>query len=323
MKGKLKLIAGNLLVTLILLMVVETVFYLIRPKQSKDVGFLVNIGQATGRVDDPGYGNTEVDALLGYNKAAWRLKEQGFKTEHGCIVLADSGDSKGALNILITGGSESDISLHPANWPAVFNQILNDHGIKARIYVAAVGGYNSGQEMLQLFRDGLSAAPFIHISFSGVHDIQSPTYVTGYEQAFYEKEFGKSNTSWLLPNTVLFMRHVLGLNYPDVFLRPNISVSSVKFWERNMSIMHSAAVEYQYNFVGILEPPGADTGEVNKLYPEMRQAVVRHPDYLVDMSVISDTGFVAKHADLDTNAEQQMIATNIYQMLLQKNLLPK
>jgi len=326
MKDRLKLIAGNLIITLVLLLALETVFYLIRPKEYRNVGFLINIKQTANHLEYPGYGLTEIDPLLGYNKSAGDLMQQGFKVDNGCVVLSTTDDTSGITKILITGGSAADISLHTDSWPVAFVALLKRHGIKARVYIGAVGGHNSGQELLKLMRDGLATGPLVHISYSGGSEIENASYVSKYEQAFYEKEFSRANTSWLLPNTVLFMRNLLRMNHPDVVLLPNKPMSPVKFWERNMSLMHSVAVEYQYNFIGILQPvdsiaKNTSAGDFKKYYPEMSHAVMRHPDYLVDLSntlnkvVITETGNEA--------TPQQAVAYDIYDILMQKKLLEK
>jgi len=330
-----KAIAGVLLRVLSIILVMETVFYFMTPKQYKDIGYLINIHRATTKVVPPGFGFDEVDPLLGYSKTKSTLQAQGFNVVSNCVLLSTTDDTTGMINILITGGSTSDLSLYPNNWPVKLCAILKEHGIKAKLYCAGVGGYNSGQELLKLIRDGLETGPWVHISYSGANEFFDPSYVSTYEQVFYETEFNKGPGSLLLPNTVLFMRDLLKLKQQVVTLRQNPPAPIVKFWEKNMRLMHGISTENNYRFVGFLQPVmgsgkfhqqirGHDESiaQYRKLYPELRKAAGEHPDFLVDLTTIFDTckGNVFMDNCHINDPYQEIVAQNIFTGLVEKKI---
>jgi len=336
MKTKFKTIAGILLRVLLLVVVVETIFYFMTPPQFKDIGYLINFKQVHKPVAEPGFGFDEIDPLLGYEKTPATLAAHGFKLESNCILLTTTEDTAGCYNILITGGSTSDITLYPNNWPVEFCALLKQRGIKAKLYCAGVGGYSSGQELLKLMRDGLDTGPWLHISYSGANEFFDASYVSIFEQGFYETEFEKGPSSWLLPNTVMFMRDMFRVNHPGLRLRPNVVMPSAEFWKKNMRLMHGIAVENKYRFIGFLQPvlgsgkfdqpmPGHEdaVARYKQGYPALRQAC--KAEYLIDLSAAFDTckGNVFMDNCHIHDAFQQVVATNILWALEEKGVFEK
>ena len=187
MNPKLKLIGGNVLVGLVIMVLLESVCYLLLPDQYKHIGFLINTKSLFAKVEaSPKNGFDEVDPLLGWARTDDKLKALGFTAEGGNIVLSTTDDTAGRMNILITGGSTSDLASEAHNWPVDFCRILKEHGVKAKLYCEGTGGYNSAQELLKLIRDGQHAHPWLHISYSGANEIFNQSYVSAYEHNFYK-----------------------------------------------------------------------------------------------------------------------------------------
>jgi hypothetical protein len=332
MSPKIKLVLFNLLIIFVLLVAIEAVCCKLVGDKYHNVGFLINRHQLTEVF--PYRVFNEIDPLLGYAKSTSKLEREGFKVESNCMILSTTEDTVGLINILITGGSTTDPSLDANNWPVELCKILKEHGVKAKLYVAAVGGYNSGQEVLKVMRDGLEVAPAIHLSYSSANDIVgSQAFVSYYEQFFYEQEFLKETTFWLMPNTVLLLRNALKLNSPDVYVHPHTPLPSAQFWLKNMRLMHGMAVENNYAFIGLLQPvlgsgkfdqkiPVYEVQiEKNKqTYPSLKEAAKQHPDFLVDLTAIFDTCTPDVFQDNCHihDPYQKIVAQNIYAVMMQK-----
>ena len=297
---KLKSYLGPPLITLVLLFIIEAICSIFT---ENNMPFLWNMSMnsiVAPQVIDPQYGFNEVDPLLGYSRTEELQNSLGFKIENGCTVLANSADTNYKVNILITGGSTSDLGIDSSNWPVELQKVLTKHGINARIYNGAVGGYNSGQEFLKLIRDGLNTKPVIHISYSGANDYDTQSYVCSYENLFYENEFRTSRYSLLMPRMMLLLRTWINRNNSKVYLRRLESMKGAYFWEKNMRLMHATALEYNYHFVGILQPVmGGSTSyqqvvpnhdktikEYRERYPLMKELVQKHPEFISDLSGI-------------------------------------
>ena len=229
-----KPIIGVILSTLILLLIIESICYAL----VDDTHFMWDFSSLSSPIERPESGFHEIDPLLGYAKTEQEQTKKGFVVEKGCVVLSDNNDT-GQINILITGGSTSDLSLYPDMWPIELNKILKAKGINAKLYCAGTGGYNSGQELLKLIRDGISTNPVIHISYSGANDYGGKSYVSEFEQHLYTIQLNKGTTSWLMPSTIVFLRKCLKLDHPDINLRPLDKIPGFEFWVENMRLMHS------------------------------------------------------------------------------------
>ena len=241
------------------------------------------------------------------------------------------------MNILITGGSTSDLASEAHNWPVDFCRILKEHGVKAKLYCEGTGGYNSAQELLKLIRDGQHAHPWLHISYSGANEIFNQSYVSAYEHNFYKGVLDKGAASWLLPNTIMFFNNLLKGNEPGVVLRDNqVYRPEADFWESNMRIMHGISLEYNYHFIGFLQPvlgggryleqvQGHDSSiaQYRQLFPEFKQAAARHRDFLIDFTPLFDTcqGRVFKDNCHIEDAYQPLVAQSIYNALLARGVL--
>lgn len=193
-----------------------------------------------------------IDPLLGWGIHSAQITKHNYSTSNNCIVLETDPYNSSKLSIYISGGSTSDLMYDHENWPKYLLSILKQNNISAKLYVAAVGGYNSGQELLKTIRDIDLIKPDIHISYSGANETEFPSYTSPYEKTFFESSLKKKRT--FLPNTIEVLTQMLGTS------NNRIELSGVKlwkphqFWEKNMSIMHQLSLLNNTSFVSILQP---------------------------------------------------------------------
>ncbi len=242
----------------------------------------------------------EVDPLLGWSMSENTIVRRGFDASNGMAILKTS-ECDSPLIIFITGGSTSDIALHQGNWPVHLSALLKKEHLCAEIYIGATGGYNSGQELLKLIRDGLPLSPDIHISYSGANEYMEPSYVTRYENDLFSRLVYDKSTTVILPNIVFLARKISGLNV-SLELKQSEKIAASAFWHRNMMTMHDIAKGRQSVFAGILQPvlgTGSYTqGEISEssagfirgyqiFYPDAREIASKH-DFIYDFTSLFD-----------------------------------
>ncbi len=193
-----------------------------------------------------------IDPLLGYSYNKDVIKNMDYDFSNNMILLKTKPIAKDTkrIRILITGGSTSDVSYDVENWPVYLLKLLEEKNYAADIYVGAVTGYNSGQELMKLLGDGLFIKPDVHISYSGINDALSASYVSSYEQNNYNKAF-KNKMPWIMPHTI--NAFVTGSNVSMDIVERN-EADKVDFFLNNISLMYSLAERNHYVFVGILQP---------------------------------------------------------------------
>jgi hypothetical protein len=246
------------------------------------------------------YGFDEIDPLLGWGMSTVHFNKLGFEVFNSMPVLKSRNKTcSKKLKVLITGGSTSDIALHIENWPAQLIPLLEKQGICAELYIGAVGGYSSGQELLKLLCDGQGISPDIHISYSGANETIHPFFVSTHEQNLFERMM-KTETSAIFPNTLYVTRSIF-FPSPKVFLRQPRQINPQ--WATNMETMHAIANEKGYSFIGVLQPV-LGIGKVvqpqqeeqwksmidsyKKFYPDAILSVKDKP-YLVNMTNLFDS----------------------------------
>ncbi len=193
-----------------------------------------------------------IDPLLGWGINSEQIKEHNYSTSNNCIVLETGPSDASKLSIYISGGSTSDLMYDQENWPKYLLSILEQNNISAKIYIAAVGGYNSGQELLKTIRDIDFIQPDIHISYSGANETEFPSYTSPYEKTFFETTLKKKRT--FLPNTIEVLTQMLGTRNNSIELSEVEVWESHQFWKKNMSAMHQLSSLNNTSFVSILQP---------------------------------------------------------------------
>jgi hypothetical protein len=278
-----------------------------------------------------GYGFDVIDPLLGWGSSEKTIRGRGYQVQERMAVLETKCKCEDTLTVLITGGSTSDIVLHPENWPNRLVELFEQDHRCARLVVAATGGYNSGQELLKLIRDGLKIRPAIHISYSGVNDCIYSDYVSKYEGALFKKLKGVNTSTALLPNTYYYLnQNQLLPTKMQLYQWPN--QNPVDFWLGNMQSMKALAIQNKYNFVGILQPAngigkqkdeefqGQNQNYISiykKYYPQFKVNVGKNLDYLIDFTSIFDTCKGKVYLD-DCHVEasyQRLIADHVFRAI--------
>lgn len=194
-----------------------------------------------------------IDLLLG-----WRHSEQNisspYNTKDGLVCLRSIEDAASdTLKILITGGSTSDLIFDESSWPVHLFHLLKEQ-YSVEVYVAAVGGYNSGQELLKTLDFLLDHKPDIHISYSGANEVnpQHSGYVTEYERNVINNLI--HGVPYLLPNTFAFGRKFAGRTSTVIIPAGSYEFDQTIYWRQNMKSMNALAQAYQYTFIGVLQP---------------------------------------------------------------------
>ena len=133
-------------------------------------------------------------------------------------------------------------------------KIFNDSSLSATIYVAAIGGFSSGQELLKTIRDVVPLHPDIHISYSGANEFISPMYVSQQEQNFYRKAFSGNAVPAIMPNAVTVLRHLFQKETYEMELYNEQRNNAAQYWINNMKAMSGIATANNYSFYGFLQP---------------------------------------------------------------------
>ncbi|MEZ4979056.1 MAG: hypothetical protein R2772_07140, partial [Chitinophagales bacterium] len=312
-----------LLSSILLLLVIETISLVLNRSNKIVLPFAINKALIQTKQKTisqvQGYGYLLVDPLLGWGLTESKIKEAGFESSHNTVFLPSNLLCNKPLKILITGGSTSDVVLNPENWPIKFRDLLEEKGICADIYVAAIGGYSSGQELLKTIRDGSEIQPDIHISYSGANEFISPNYISRQENSFYLKAFNSSARSSILPNTLFLIGDVLSTKEkPFLFLEEQNSPAA--FWLKNMSIMRALSVEKGYIFIGIVQPIlGLDENSQKALVEENEVYVNNNLSfYPIIIQHADTTDYLRNLSNLFTNRNETIFIDdchleNVYQ----------
>jgi len=293
----------QLLIAFVILFLAEGAAYLLLDREGIAFSVLIQPqGLIEGTEGFQGVGYDEVDPLLGWGMSEGRLNELGHPVEHNMPVLVSDSPCDGdTVRILITGGSTSDMAFARENWPIDLARMLRDSGICAKVFVGAVGGYSSGQEVLKLLRDGLKTHPDIHISYSGANETYSPSFVSPYEEKVFNRIM-ETRSTVLLPNLVYLIRRQLGM-VSGLKIHPTWPADAATFWMDNMQTMYALAEQRGYSFIGVLQPVlGIGTvnqpkemdewadliAEYRAFYPFAIDHSLKQP-YLVNLTAMFDT----------------------------------
>jgi lysophospholipase L1-like esterase len=272
---------------------------------------------------------TELDPLLGWSINQEESSKYRYIELANCFIFSTkNGECEDPLKIYISGGSTSDVVYDQENWPKSLFNLLEEQNICAEVYVAAVAGYSSGQELLKLIQDLNKLQPDYHISYSGANEMGNASYVTDYELNNYKRMIASPPVlpnSLTLLNKLIFNKPFNGINYPEKSEAPT-------FWAGNMKMMDGIAKSYDHQFIGILQPvfkfeehienPSNKilhyyANEYIRFYPEARK-VCASQAYLFDLSRLFNTTPNEVFKDdchLNNVGHQKIVAKHIYELI--------
>lgn len=196
----------------------------------------------------------KLDPFLGWGYDSIGIATK-YKLKNNCIFLSNYVNKNDTLKIFITGGSTSDVFLFDYNYPIYLYKKIIEQKINFEIYIGAVGGYGTSQELLKLIRDGIAIQPDIHISYHGANDYDNPYYSTEYIKDILSNTLENSNSSKLFPNIYSFLKNILRSKENNFDLKLIEFVPNpLEQWTKNMNIMYGISKVYNYKFHGILQP---------------------------------------------------------------------
>ena len=319
----------TLFLTFSLIFILEFIFYFVNNQSNKEQIYVLDNNDKIKKIQS--FGFKLIDPLLGWRMKDNEIREKGFDLNNNIIVLKSTNKCNKKKKILITGGSTSDVVLNKENWPIELIEILDSYGYCIDLHVAAVGGYSSAQELLRLIRDGLKNDIDLHISYSGVNEIDMVTYVSRYEHHIFKEVYLKSGRNNLLPNTIYFIKKKFNLDDSDVELYLEPQNEPGAFWIQNMKCMNGIAIGNNYKFKGILQPVlgiglhkdeileneyNSQTIKYQKYYTQLIDSV-SHYDFIEDFTNIFDTCTQSVFID-DCHIRkpyQSTIAKNIFKLI--------
>ena len=194
-------------------------------------------------------------------------------------------------SILILGGSTSDgTRVRYANgktWPYLFSKILNDNNHNLNVINGSVHRYSSSQELLKLIIDGLQIDTQLKavISLNGINDIAQyqdlevnnlttkkfPYWSPKLMKGFSEKKYiiqDQRDIPRVFPNIARFIRYVTpkfknNKNqdwYQSINFRKKLSINNTDLWFRNIRLMHAITSELDIKYYVFLQPTMGLTG---------------------------------------------------------------
>ena len=301
--NRLKLRLFQLGLFIMLIAALEFISKLVLSWEEKDFPYFINTLPEFGS----SFSGYDFDPLLGWSLKKEVLESTGFTVKKRILQLG-KGNSSG-ITILITGGSTTDLVMNKENWPVQLFNLFEERKLNATIYVASVGGYNSGQELLRLIRDGIELKPDIHISYSGANESNWPDYSSAEANQVYENTL-RSFGSIIIPNTVFLIRSGFSSLFTDqtILYKPynksNKSYQAYEFWIKNMKIMKGISEAYGYRFYGILQPV------LGMTYDQPHQPFIHHPGILDNLNNYCE--FYPNAMKLVPNEECLYDFTNIF-----------
>ncbi len=330
----------QIVLVFVLCVLAETVSYIILRARHQSVGFLLNLNLHNEVTETKGFGFDEIDPLCGWSMSNKRIENMGYKTKQNCEVLECHGTWPAEpIRIFVTGGSTSDIALHNDNWPLELQKIMTNDSVNATIYVGAVGGYTSGQELLKLMRDGMKICPDIHISYTGANEGSDSGYVSEYERDFYQGAYAQNYAGSIMPSTLFLIKSSFHLGYIDLSIKKTEPTHAYDFWRQNMAAMGGIAYKGKYSFLGVLQPvlgmghyhqanekeidPGGYSKGYKQYYPQAQEYIKVKDSTLTDLTGVFDTATKPVYIDdCHINASyQRVVAESIYKELKQRGYL--
>ena len=325
---------------LTLLILIEAWSYFQLKKNGNNMPFFFNYHHSTEIEDAQEIGFNEIHPLGGWNMSDKSIEGHGYNSKNALIKLTTNSSADTAFRIFITGGSTSDIILDHNNWPIALHNLLTLNKIPHTIYVAAVGGFNSSQEYLRLIEQGIEIKPHLHISYAGANETGDFGFVTEYERDFYVKSISNGIGSFLLPNTLFYLKSTIFKYKNTVQIAELPEYSTSNRFKKNFKLMEGTAQHFGYVFIGVLQPLNgignhrASHSKVSnqeyledykKYYPEMQHFISKNPAFLQDFTGLFDSVNSKVYVD-DCHLVPEgnkLVASKMYQLIEEKFLIAK
>jgi lysophospholipase L1-like esterase len=252
-------------VTLVLLVLIESVSWYVLSSNDKALPFLIDLSRdQLNRHEHEADRFTALDPHLGYahgdSDASVRSLDSSYTWTDGFVVYAGDLSDLARPVILTLGGSTTDGVNYGHSWPEELQKTINKRGQTATVINGGTGGYSTNQELIKLLRDGLTFLPDVVISYSGVNDrgkfSEMPhPMVHPYQRRIIEALTAKQR-SVLLPNTIAVLK-ALGGDKSAQALRYTFGVESggsqADQFRRNMELMHAVSQSQGASFYGFIQ----------------------------------------------------------------------
>lgn len=251
-----------LLITVLLLLALETASYLSMTAFGSNTRFLVNF---TAQNSIRGRGSySRLDPHLGYahgpdDEEVERIRAN-FTWIDGFIIYKKKGERLERPIVLTLGGSTTDGTLFGHSWPEELALLLARKGIRGTLINGGTGGYSTSQELFKLIRDGLEFKPDIVISYSGVNDCGNmsklPYPMVHKFQSTLFQAITSGSEPRLFPSTVMLLRSLLpGDNKRLSYTRGvRSSMSLAGQFKRNLELMNAVSRVNAAKFFGFIQP---------------------------------------------------------------------
>lgn len=300
MKKIFKYISYNIIIVLILVILIETIFFSARLLLKRDsVGFLFSLKSEQNKylLDDCLRMKTHI--LLSHSHDTKKncniLNHENYDDQF--IWYKNNEKNKKKITILTLGGSTTDgFYYHISNfrtWPYILNELCNEK-YDCTIINGGVGGYNTSQELLKylIYSNQLGKLDFV-ISLNGINEINTTRDINNkLKKKFpFQTKVQYTMTSkekWLkqnklqinfLPNFMSFFKfkknYDFNVGITEVFDKKKMfdHMNKVKIknldynvdiWRNNISNMNSLVRNNGGIFLSILQPTmGLDYVKVN------------------------------------------------------------
>lgn len=272
------------------------------------------------------------DSLLGWTHNPNSIKIENKAYKYGCVITRTRNLSTAPpFRILVTGGSTSDETLFPFNWPVHLHSLLEEKGISVELYNSAVAGYGSNQELLNVkYRLIDSIKPNLVLTYSGVNE-NVGFYKIG--KAVY---FGGTyQINRILPNTFGLFYHQIPFRYELNYNRLTPEELSTN-WLDNVASIEKLSADHNSYFLAFLQPAlgvgdykknGSESlidpiPYYNKFCSIVREKI-EHEDHIIDLTGVLDSVSNVYLDDCHLNEHgNEVIALAIRDMLLTRGIFP-
>ena len=330
------------LITFLILVVFELIANFCLKKNHIAYPIFVHIHSQESKLDKLNrFQYKNIDPLLGWSASRQTIESLNLNSKNDCIILNNfSQDCDEPFTVLITGGSTSDIVYDDKNWPIYLEELIAAQHPCYEIYLAATGGFHSGQELLQSISFRYKNHPDLHISYSGCNDYINRGLSSQYENDLLA-EVISPKPFFIFPSTLKAINFFSNTSKEAVAFTPSKKISPNEFWLKNQITMHNLGELNGGKYISFLQPVFNFSGyttdqssldsnnfysylqEYSLYYPELIEASHEY-DFIHDFTTIFKDGKESPFVDdchLKNEHFQQIIANAIFTSIDTSGLL--